>query len=274
MRKIDNQCVETISKCLGEIVTGSEITKIFAKYGWIDHDTYYGNRLISTKWKRIYSSLIEEIQKANSPTPFFTMIEEIMNPLNFINEQELWNNNRNNINFSLSFYGYEVTDGGEIKSVKAARTFSEAVSRSKNLLEKLRNHNIHPDVLKYCSPELLNENYFHAIFEASKGVFHKIRLLTLSSNDGNTLVNEVFVIKNPALIIHGNYLKTNDEISEYNGLKSLLNTICYMYRNPQAHSPKLYNPSSESDAITAFIMISLAHKQLDNCVCVRQLLNI
>jgi hypothetical protein len=37
---------------------------------------------------------------------------------------------------------------GKIKSVKAARTFSEAVNRSKNLLEKLRNHNINPDVLK------------------------------------------------------------------------------------------------------------------------------
>ncbi|HER2162590.1 TPA: TIGR02391 family protein, partial [Streptococcus pyogenes] len=165
MRPIDNQCVETISKYLGEIVTGSVITKIFAKYNWVDHDTSYGEKLISTKWKRIYTSLIEEMNKAKSPKPFFTMIEEIMDPLNFINEQENWDQNRNNINFSLSFYGYELTDGGKIKSVKAAKTFSEAVSRSKNLLEKLENHNIHHDVLKYCSPELLDENYFHAIFE-------------------------------------------------------------------------------------------------------------
>jgi uncharacterized protein (TIGR02391 family) len=271
LRSIDNQCVETISKYLGDIVTGGTITRILAKYNWIDHDTLYGERLISTKWKRINASLIKEMKKAKSPKPLFIMIEEIMNPLNFINEQENWNKNRNDINFAMSFYGYELTDGGKVIPIKAAKTYSEAVSRSKNLREKLEIHNIHPDILKYCSPELLDENYFHAIFEASKGVFQKIRDLTLSSKDGNTLVNEAFVIKNPALIIQDNRLNTSDEISEYNGLKSLLNAICYLYRNPQAHSPKLYNPLSESDAIAAFIMMSLVYKQLDRCICVRQL---
>ena len=271
MRSIDNQCVETISKNLGEIVTGSVLTKILAKNSWIDHDTLHAERLISTKWKRIYASLIEEMKNANSSQPFFTMIEELMNPLNFINEQEKWNQYKNNINFTLSFYGYELTDGGKIKSVVAAKTYSEAISRSKNLLEKLQSHNIHPNIMKYCTPELLNENYFHAIFEASKGILQKIRNLTLSSKDGNTLINEAFINKNPALIIKDNFLITSDEISEYNGLKSLLNAICYLYRNPQAHSLKLYNPSNESDAIAAFIMISFAHKQLDKCVCVRQL---
>jgi uncharacterized protein (TIGR02391 family) len=271
MRNIDNECIESISKILGEMTTGSKITQILAKHNWIDHDTLAGQSLISTKWKRINASITDEVKKANSLTPFFKMIEEIMNPLNFLNQEDVWTQNRKNINFSLSFSGYELTDGGKIKSGKAAKTFTEAVERTKSLLEKLEIHNIHPDVLKFCKPELLDKNYFHAVLEASKSVLDKIRNLTFSSKDGNTLVNEAFVVKNPALIIRGNFLKTDDERSEYNGLKSLLNTICYFYRNPQAHSPKLYNPISEMDAITAFIMMSLAHEQLDRCQCVRQI---
>lgn len=271
MRTIDNQCIETISKILGELTTGSKITRILSKYNWIDHDTISGQRILSTKWKRISASLSAEIRKANSATPFFKMIEEIMDPINFNNEQETWTKNKNGINFALSFYGYELTDAGKIKSVKAANTYSEAIDRTKNLLEKLKNHNIHPDILKFCKPELLDENYFHAIFEASKSVFDKIRNITLSTKDGNSLINEAFIVKNPSIILKGNKLTTNDEISEYNGLKSLLNTICYFYRNPSAHSPKLFNPTSENDAITAFIIMSLAHQQLDRCICIRYL---
>jgi len=271
MRTIDNECIESISKILGDLTTGTKITQILAKHKWIDHDTMNNQRILSTKWKRINASLCEEIRKAKSPNPLFIMIEDIMNPINFLNEHDIWIQNRNDINFSLSFYGYELTDGGKIKSVKAANTFTEAIDRTKNLLEKLERHNIHHDILKFCKPELLNENYFHAVFEASKSVFDKLRILTFSTKDGNTLVNEAFVVKNPALIICDNLLSTSDEISEYNGLKSLLNTICYLYRNPRAHSPKLYNPTSESDAITAFIMMSLAHNQLDRCICVKHL---
>ena len=59
------------------------------------------------------------------------------------------------------------------------------------------------------------------------------------------------------------------EKSQYQGLKSLLNTICYLYRNPTAHSPKMYDDRNERDAIQALLLISMAHVQLDKCICVR-----
>jgi uncharacterized protein (TIGR02391 family) len=271
MKPIDTNVIEAISKILGELTTGSKITRILAKHNWIDHDTLAGQPIISTKWKRISSSMHEEVQKANSPDPLFKMIEEIMNPIDFYNLDEAWIETRKEINFRLRFYGFELTDGGKIVPTKVVESFSEAVKRTRDLLGNLENHDIHQDILKFCRPELLDENYFHAIFESSKSVLEKLRKITFSSKDGNSLINEAFVQKNPAVIIQGNYLKSSDEVSEYLGLKSLLNTICYLYRNPNAHSPKLYNQSSETDAITALIMMSLAHKQLDRCICVRQL---
>lgn len=269
MRQIDNACVEKITEILGELVTGSQITKILAKYNWKDHDTESGVRIISTKRKRLEASMIHEMNKRQSAEPLFQLIEEIMNPVYFSQDIDGWKNHLKNINFVLRFYGYELTDSGKVIATKATETFTEAVKRSQDLIEKLRAHNVHENVIKFCTPELLDENYFHAILEASKSVFERIRNLTNSTLDGNTLINEAFKIKNPAIIINGNYLESDNEKSQYLGLKSLLNTICYIYRNPTAHSPKLFNETSEDDAVTAFIIISMAHRQLDNCSAVR-----
>jgi len=271
MKKIDNSCIEKITEILGELVTGAKITKILAKYNWKDHDTESGVRLISTKRKRLETSMIYEIKQHQSVKPLFQLIQEIMNPIYFNNDKDNWNKNLKDINFVLGFYGYELSDGGKIRAIEATTTFTEAVKRSQSLIEKLKAQGVHENVIKYCSPELLNENYFHAILEASKGVLERIRSLTNSSLDGNTLINEAFKTKNPAIVIEGNRLENDNEKSQYQGLKSLLNTICYIYRNPTAHSPKLFNEKSESDAITAFILISLAHQQLDKCFCVRYL---
>lgn len=271
MKPIDNACVEEISKILGNLTSGSEISNILSRYKWKDYDIELKRPFTSTKWRRINESMIYEINKVNDTKPFFRIIEVIMNPIRFNDNEETWRSSLKNINFALRFYGYEVSDAGKVIPVTPTKTYNDAVKRSKHLIEKLESHSIHKNIIKFCAPELLKENYFHAIFEASKSVFERVRDLTISSKDGNSLINEAFNPNNPAIIINGNYLKSNDEKGQYNGLKSLLNTICYIYRNPGAHSPKLYSPKSEIDAITALILISMAHQQLDQCISVRTL---
>jgi uncharacterized protein (TIGR02391 family) len=56
---------------------------------------------------------------------------------------------------------------------------------------------VHPDVLEFCKPELLEENYFHAVFEATKSVAEKIRVKTGLGKDGTELVDTAFSTKNP-----------------------------------------------------------------------------
>src|SRR6266498_2782823 len=67
-------------------------------------------------------------------------------------------------------------------------------------VSKLRAELIRPgiggDVLAFCRPELLEGNYFHAVFEATKGVAQKIRDRTGLTTDGSGLVQEAFSIRN------------------------------------------------------------------------------
>jgi uncharacterized protein (TIGR02391 family) len=40
------------------------------------------------------------------------------------------------------------------------------------------------DVLRYCKEELVVDNYFHAVFEATKSVAEKVRSKTGLTTDG------------------------------------------------------------------------------------------
>jgi uncharacterized protein (TIGR02391 family) len=54
---------------------------------------------------------------------------------------------------------------------------------------ELRRRGTHPDVLRYCTDELLARDTFHAQLEATKSVFDKLRTRTGQSADGATLVD-------------------------------------------------------------------------------------
>lgn len=44
-----------------------------------------------------------------------------------------------------------------------------------------------------------------------------------------------------------------------------------MYRNPKAHEPKLYDEGSLQDAVDAFVLMSIAHRQLDKLINARDI---
>jgi len=74
-------------------------------------------------------------------------------------------------------------------------------------------------VLSYCRAELLDENYFHAVFEATKGVAERIRTLSGLSGDGADLVNKAFAGQQPVLVLGP--LITESEKSEQKGFANL-----------------------------------------------------
>lgn len=273
MDKIDNTVIENVSRILGEETSGAKLTNMFFQLQFYDHDNdrYSAESKLSTKWRRINHCAIYECNKKDSAQPFFKIIEYIVRPQNYINEPSKWSELKRSINANLIFYGYELTDAGKIKETTEAHSFSDAQQRLNTLQTNLANLNIHPEILKFCNTELLEENYFHAILEASKAILNKIRLLSELDLDGNTLINQAFIVKHPIILIKGNNLMTDEDKSEYNGLKSLLNTIVYLYRNPKAHNPKLYDKTSLNDATTAFSMMSFACKKLDSCINVRNI---
>jgi len=95
-----------------------------------------------------------------------------------------------------------------------------ALARARALKAKLEDRKAHSEIYKYCKAELLEENYFHAVFEAIKGVFNRIRELSGLSSDGAELINKVFSIKAPILAI--NALSTETEQSEQKGFSNIL----------------------------------------------------
>lgn len=268
-QKIDNKIIESISRVLAEELTGSKIDIMFNNLNFNNFDVTLNRDYTSTKWVRLNETILYECRKLDKSDPLFKIIEYVTQPSEYIDNPEIWKKLLNTINKKLIFYGFEVNDAGKVIKIKSVTSYNEAQKRLTSFTERLSHYDIHPEIYKYCNDELFTQNYFHAILEASKGLLERIRELSGYSSDGSTLINEVFINKNPVIVISGNKIETLTEKSEYNGLKSLLNTIVYFYRNPKAHEPKLYNPASESDAVTAFTLMSMAHSILDNCIRVR-----
>lgn len=83
--------------------------------------------------------------------------------------------------------------------------------------------------------------------------------MSLVNTDGIQLVQYVF--NHPVLVI--NSYKTKQEINEQKGFEAILEGICNMFRNPEAHQPKIEWPLNEQDALEILSLISYCHRRLD-----------
>lgn len=273
MTSFTKKQIEQISRILGELTKGYQITEMFNDLDFYDYDSdpENTNRKFSTKWRRINKAMNDEISTSSIDTPLFQTIEYLLNPINFVDNPDGFDLAVRDLNKYLKFSGYELLESGKIKKAMKATTIKEALSRKKTLLKKLEPFNIHDIPLTYCKEELLTENYFHAVFEASKSVFERIRSMNFSKNDGIKLIDETFNFSNPSVLIENSFLQTQTEKNEYNSLITMCKTIHFTYRNPQAHIPKIFNPTNENDALLAFLLISKIHLLLDKCKVIRYL---
>ena len=116
-------------------------------------------------------------------------------------------------------------------------------------------------VLNYCHAELWDENYFHAVFEATKGVAQRIRLLSGLIGHGADLVNKAYAGQRPVLA--SGPLTPDAEKSEQKGSAYLLIGLFGAVRNPLAHAPKTNRSMSEQGALDILTLASLIHRKLD-----------
>lgn len=96
-----------------------------------------------------------------------------MSPVRFLGHEETFTRIQEQINQILSFSGQKLKDDGKLTQSGTATTLSEAQEKAGRLNKALRDRNVHPEDLAFCKPELLEENYFHAVFEATKSVAEK-----------------------------------------------------------------------------------------------------
>ncbi len=122
----------------------------------------------------------------------------------------------------------------------------------------------HPDIFRFCTAEILAQNYFHAVFEAMKSITAKIRTLTGLSSDGADLVREAFQLgKTDTPLFAINTLITETEKGEQRGFVNLLIGLYGTIRNPLAHNPKIEWDMTEADALDMMSTLSLLHRKLD-----------
>jgi uncharacterized protein (TIGR02391 family) len=249
--------VETLARLLGECASGTDISRVLHDRGLAD------NSGESTKWRRIYWIFLERQRIDGSANKILDFIQAFLIPARFVGRSEEFEKRRTELNMILAFSGLEYGNDGRFRQVTAARTLDEAEARARTIRSKFQGRRIHQEVLKYCRAELMQDNYFHAVFEAAKGLAQRIRELAQVDADGAALVDLVFSVDKPLLAF--NTLQTETEKSEHKGFSALLKGCFAAARNPPAHVPKLLW-QGEDDAADYLSLISLLQRKLDSCV--------
>lgn len=260
--RFDASQLRAICMAIGEGITGSEIGDLLVQARIRDPEPR------QTKWKRIFNAFAKRQAETGDGTPIATFIEDVMKPVRFRGRQHELDSLRTELNTILLLSGYEVHEDGKIRVVKEARTLREAESRARTLRAKLQNRDIHPDVLRFCRAELLEDNYFHAVLEATKGIADKVREKSGLTSDGSSLVNEAFgrLKDGSDPLLAFNSLRTPSELSEHNGLANLIRGMFGVFRNVTAHEPRIKWQMDEQDALDLLSLASLIQRRLDGAV--------
>jgi len=256
----DPAVLENICRILGEVMTGTEMGPLLARCQIPDVSGQ------STKWKRLQDNLgsIQNRDRAGGAVAQF--IKASMAPARFLTRKPFFAEMRGQLNEALHFAGMELAEDGQLHRVVAATTLSAVEERARRLKSTLVSRDIHPDVLKFCKAELLQENYFHAVLEAAKSVADKIRSKTGLLSDGSQLVDEAFGLAQGLPRLAFNTLQTPTEKSEHNGLMSLMKGVFSAFRNPTAHEAKVRWQVTEQDAQELLALVSLLHRRLDQAI--------
>jgi uncharacterized protein (TIGR02391 family) len=251
--------LEALCKCLADTssgLTGSEIERLLLQVNVKDVDPGL------TKWKRLFSALSTAHNRDKHGGRVLAFITAALEPSRYAGQHDVFEGRRQELNVTLAFVGLEFRPDGKFGVVSAASTLGEAEARANRLKSQLSARGVHAEVLKYCRPELLQNNCFHGVLEASKGVAERLRGLAGSGKDGAELVDEVFSGSSPKLRI--NAFVSDSEQSEQRGFMNLVKGLFGTFRNPTAHAPRVAWPMSEEDALDLFSLCSYVHRRLDN----------
>jgi uncharacterized protein (TIGR02391 family) len=252
--------IEALARLLGECGSGTDITRALNDRGLLD------GSLESTKWRRLYWVFLDSQKQFSCGNRVVDFIQSFLTPARFVGRSAEFEKQRQELNSILAFSGLEFGADGKFRTRETATTLDEAEQRTRTIRAKFAGRRIHPEVIKYCRAELLQENYFHAVFEAAKGLAQRIRDMSSVHLDGAALVDQVFSVERPVLAF--NTLQTETERSEHKGFAALLKGCFSAVRNPLAHQPKLLW-QGEDDAADYLSLISLLHRKLDDCVLTR-----
>jgi uncharacterized protein (TIGR02391 family) len=250
--------IEALCKILADTssgLTGTEIAHFLGQAGIKDIDP------TNTKWKRLYNALAQRQYQDQSGDRILAFIALTLAPARYAGNRDTFERRRTEVNVLLAFQGFEFKGDGKFHRVNQAATLGEAEHRAHRLRAAMSARGVHQEVLRFCRAELLNNNCFHAVLEATKGVAERLRGLTGATNDGAELVDEALGGSAPKIKI--NQFITDSEKSEQRGFTNLLKGLFGTFRNPTAHAPRIAWQLKEDDALDLFSLCSYVHRRLD-----------
>ena len=255
----DSQQLTAIAQILGDTetgLTGQQIGYLLqdAKIPDVDPDM--------TKWKRLFNAFGAQQNAKHYGNHVVMFITRAMRPVQYTTSRDVFDVRRQRLNAALAFCGMEVGEDGKVRRASRVATLDEALARANRLHAALEARRVHEDVLSFCRAELLQSNYFHAVFEAMKSIAAKIRAMSGLTSDGAPLVQQAFGLGHgPVLAV--NALVSETDEGEQRGFANLLIGLFGTIRNPLAHTPKVEWDMSEQDALDIMTMASLVHRKLD-----------
>lgn len=234
---------------------GDEIRHILADMKLEDPDP------AMTKWKRLYNAIAAAQNKHQVGNHLIMFINRAMAPSRYLRDPQLFSWRRDGLNVVLAFSGFTVREDGKVGRTSKESTLNGAIARAGRLKATLEQRGTHPEIFKYCQAELLQDNYFHAVFEAIKGLGQRLREMSGLTSDGADLVQQALSVKAPVIAL--NSLVTETEQSEQKGITNLMIGLFGAVRNPAAHSPKVVWAMPEQDALEVLALVSYLHRKLD-----------
>lgn len=249
--------LEALCKALADTttgLTGGEIADALKSIRVTDVDPR------ATKWRRLYNALVTRQNKDQHGDRILAFIHAALDPARYAGKHEVFQIRRRGANVPLAFYGLEYGEDGKFRACRPAATLSEAERRADRLRSLLEQRGVEQDVLAFCRAELLADNYFHAVLEATKSVAILIRSRTALASDGATLVQAAFGGDDPPLRL--NSFTTDTDRGEQRGLVNLMVGFFGTFRNPAAHAARIEWPIDERDALDLLSLASYLHRRI------------
>lgn len=257
----DADIIQGVADILGETVeglTGSQIDQALAQARVPNVSPWI------TKRHRIFNALAAHQDKHGNGKSLVAFINTTMAPVRYRNEPELHARRMAELNEVLIYAGLAVNDKGDVVRLKGggAATLDEAARHGGSVRLELRRRGIQRRVLDYCTDELLQNNNFHAMLEASKSIPVRLREMAGVQGDGATLADTTLSPGNGPLLAINDGVSETDR-AEQAGFANLVKGILGMFRNLTAHEPRLHREVTDDELFEALTMMSIVHRRLD-----------
>ncbi|MEH0524799.1 TIGR02391 family protein [Streptomyces stelliscabiei] len=251
--------VTAVAGVLGDTglgLTGREIGQLLAAVKVPDMEA--GN-----KRDRLAGALLTQQAHQRASNCVIAFITAAMAPVRYAQQPQTFSRRQDDLNEVLVHVGLRVNDEGKLAKGPVAATLSEAAQHASSLRAELRRRSTHPEVLRYCTLEILAKNPFHASLEAVKSVADRLRQLTGERLDGARLVDAVLMPGQGTARVAVNANSSGPELDEQKGLANLVKGLFSMYRNPAAHEPRLHRTVTDEELLELLTTLSMVHRRLD-----------